>query len=146
MFFSEAQPAPIASTARRGDGVTVFFVDLVDSLAQQLPDVRGGAAVQRDRDHYCERRPGRCLGQHPGPRLSLDEDRLLERPHGPDVAARLALGERVVPESDVDVQLDLEVSSGAAVLDDSELLVGQRQQHSDDIGLAVVPGDGLMLD
>jgi len=58
----------------------------------------------------------------------------------------LAFGERVVPESDVDVQLDLEVRSGAAVLDDSELLVGQRQQHGDDIRLAVVPGDGLMLD
>jgi len=36
-------------------------------------------------------------------------------------------------------------SSGAAVLDDGELLVGERQQDRDDIQLAVVPGDRLVL-
>jgi hypothetical protein len=51
----------------------------------------------------------------------------------------------VIPERDIDVQLDLKVGSSAAVLDDGELLVGERQQDRDDIRLAVVPGGRLVL-
>jgi hypothetical protein len=51
----------------------------------------------------------------------------------------------VVTERDIDVELNMKVSSAAAVLDDGELLFGEREQDQDDVRLPVVPGDRLML-
>lgn len=104
-------------------------VNLADGFAQVDANAGCRAGIKGDGQYHGKGRGRRDLAQQPDPCVAVDVDRLLERSLRPPVILRSSRYSRVEAENNVVVELYADVTASPPLLDDRELLVGEREHQ-----------------